>query len=189
MGVLRSTGRFTVNTLKYAAGGVAIKGGFVVMRRQWRRLVHKSCPKCAEGMLCSFYGEPVDSVKPRFRGCDSCDHYEAWNAESDKDSMKRLRKIADERLFGDEKKRLATLRNMRIASRWWYVFCLLCIGYAVYVLLVDQALLRFLNMMGVTFFMFVKGFAAAYRHWQVKENIVFVPGSFWRWVKLGKWLV
>lgn len=189
MGLFRSTGSFVANTAKNAAGGESIKIGYRLMRRQWNLVTNKSCPNCSKGSLFSFYGDPESGEVARFRGCNSCDYYEAWDTEKDNSSMDRLRAIAHERLFSDPEKCVRRMRSMLFASRCWYSMAVCCVAYAAYTVMSGLSILIFINVMGVAMFMFIRGIAAAYRFWQVKENTVFVSGSFKRWITLGKWLV
>jgi len=189
MGAIKRTGAVVVRNVSYLFSLEHIRQGFGLVRVQWSRATKRVCPGCQSGRLFPF-SEIVEGQPRRFLGCNFCDHYQAADLSVDPASTKRLQHLAAIQTASLSPEDLATLiARYRKRSRWHYFFSVAAICWSIYLLCTGAMAWSFLNAMVIALLMFVQGLVASYRNWQLLNSRLYVPGSFFEWLKAGQWLV
>jgi hypothetical protein len=125
-----------------------------------------------------------------FFGCNFCDHYQAADLSLDADSTERLKDLAATQTAALSQVELRKLiGRYQARSRWHYFFSVVAVCWAIYLLWTGAMVWSFLNSTVIALLMFVQGLVASYRHWQLLNSRLYVPGSFQEWLKAGQWLV
>lgn len=193
MGVFGWAGKTLKREALHVAGGAGIAGWWRSARTSWLS-TKRVCPACGEGRMFPFT-ELVEGESRKFFGCSRCDHFEAVNLSNSEDvvaaeSLSRLREIAASRL-GSLSPQERERRNdrMKVASRLQYLFSVGLLVFAVVLLFRTDAIWPPLNVAAFSVLLFAHGLRSSYRYWQVRNNILYQPGSFRRWLGLGQWLV
>ncbi|WP_454727973.1 MULTISPECIES: hypothetical protein [Cupriavidus] len=188
MGIFRSAGRFAVRQTLHLGYATHIVAGARLVQENWRRVSARICPSCQSGRLHAFE-EPIDGRQRAFRGCDTCDYYEAGNVAQDNDSLARLHAISDERLreMGDEVE--VQIRKFLRLSRIWYSLAVLMVLTAVVLVALQWFGLTFVYLLLFGMNLAVHGMAASYRHWQLKHRQLYVKGAFRQWLRTGEWII
>lgn len=196
MGWIRGTGRFVVKEGANIAGAEHIRIGSRLIKANWSRLRAHVCPACDDGRMFPFQ-EKINGKEVDFRGCNMCDHYQAVDVEADPESVKRLRSLALDKVRKMDAAELSGIvRRFQIISRIFYSLSLTLMFCAGYVIAFDHTsvwlsnpALSFVSILLISAWMFVQGISASYRFWQIREQTLFVPGSFKKWIGMGQWLV
>lgn len=188
-GIVRRSAAFVRREASYIMGWEHVKLGRRALSTQWHRASKRVCPACGIGRMFKF-SETIHGESKEFFGCNSCAHFQSVNVDSDPESLRRLRDVAMAKMQSmNADEYLQLQRKYQMSSRWLFAFSTGVLLFALYLLVVGGSAWTFLNTTAVSLFLFVQGLVASYRHWQLREKVLFVRGAFGKWLRSGQWLV
>lgn len=181
-----------------AFGIFHFKSNNKIIKELWQSINSPKCPSCKKGVLLA--SNEIDSTLNlkkkneaiKIFSCTQCDFEILCSAnELSKKVYEHHSYENNLSLTNDnyDKGIQSKVKALKWSSRFFYVCAINFFVFSMYKLASDGSLLTVLNTAALSLPLFASGIVRSYRCYQLKSKKFFIPGSFFQWLKHGRWLI
>lgn len=181
-----------------AFGIFHFKSNNKIIKELWQSINSPKCPSCKKGvLLASNESDLITSFKnkndvTKLFCCTQCDYeiscppHELNKKVYEHISFENNLSLSEDEYDNEIQ---GKVKALKWSSRFFFICAINFFGFAMYKLAFDGSLLTVLNTAALSLPLFASGIVRSYRCYQLKSKKFFIPGSFFEWLKHGKWFI